>query len=110
MEGEIETLIKTWIREIVKEEVSIAFSSRVIEKKPVVNEGGYDFAADVTRLSKKYIYTLKSKGLIPCKTWGGRPLFSRQELEEWMREGMPDPKLEKAAEFLRIQINKKKKK
>lgn len=101
IEEMIRSLVKQEVSEIVKQEVSTALAKITLnDSKPLPDEGGYDFAADVTGLSVKYIYNLKSKGLIPHKTWGGKPRFSRQELVEWMQEGMPSPLLQKASERL----------
>lgn len=54
-------------------------------RPPLQDEIGIDEAAQVTGRKKSTIYRDSMNGVIPCGRRGKRLIFSRKDLQEWMR-------------------------
>ncbi len=60
------------------------FEKLLLSNKTVLT---FDEACDYTGISKSYMYTLTSKGKIPCSRPTGKIIFfSKQKLDDWLLE------------------------
>ena len=78
------------IRAVVQQELSAFFASNQLQSKPEQDElGGVELAARVTGLAIPTIYSKASRRELPhSKPEGSKQLvFSKRELEMWMRTG-----------------------
>lgn len=86
--------ISTELSEIIQQAVLLGLQN-VNSTLPVATASGLDLkeylnvseAADYTRLAKQTIYQKVSMRTIPFIKKGGRVVFKRKELQEWMDEG-----------------------
>ena len=75
--------------EIVVDKVDKLITSQEVPPEPVRDSGGVDFAAKVTNRSKSWIY--KMVAVLPGRQLNGRWVFTRTDLEAWMRDNTNDP-------------------
>jgi excisionase family DNA binding protein len=81
----IEELVPNLVRKELEELQSISYEKQKPEKDSLtVSE-----AAEFTGLKLKSVYSKVSRLQMPVITRGRPLLFSRQQLNEWMREGRP---------------------
>jgi predicted DNA-binding transcriptional regulator AlpA len=93
------------IRAAVRSELADFFSLQQFKTQPEPDEtGGVEFAAKITGLAITTIYTKASLRQIPhSKPEGSKKLiFSRRDLEKWMRDGKRRTASEIKAEALAI--------
>ena len=70
------------LSKLIQLEVSKALKTSTPEAK--TDRCEISEASQITHLSTGHIYKLKREGLIPCKKYQGRLVFSRRDLLAWM--------------------------
>lgn len=70
-------------------------------------EGGIELAQEVLKVySKSSIYKMSMQGRIPHEKRGRKLWFSRETLENWIKQGMPDVSQLNAADRLAATLKK----
>ena len=84
------TLLKLGMENYIKEHHKVAVSDVKEEQHTMSDTIDIDEAAKVTGFKKKSIYSKVSRSELPSLTRGRPLMFSRAELQLWMKIGRPD--------------------
>ncbi len=96
------------IERLIEQSVKRAIQNIQPVQKKIPDEGNIDFAVKVIQtMSKSKIYKLTSENAIPHRKRGGKTLwFNREELENWLTNGMPHYGKQQAKNHLAIKLKK----